>query len=134
MEAAPDSATGAIALRRPTNDAPAASAPVMSAAAVAHSPLRRNAGRTPLGRAAGGTSCTGGTWRGGAGSGCSAARTTSGVNGGWRKRTPVASKIALAIAAVPGTDDDSPAPRGGSPGRGMCSTSITGTWRKFRIG
>ena len=44
------------------------------------------------------------------GSGFSAARTTSGVNGGCRKRTPVASKIALAIAAVPGTDDDSPAP------------------------
>ncbi len=67
-------------------------------------------------------------------SGCSAARTTSAVNGGSRKRTPVASKIAFAIAAVPGTDDDSPTPSGGSPGRGIVTTSITGTSRKLRIG
>ena len=66
--------------------------------------------------------------------GFNAARTTSGVNGGARNRTPVASKIAFAIAAVPGTDDDSPAPSGGSPGRCMCITSITGTSRKLRIG
>jgi hypothetical protein len=64
----------------------------------------------------------------------SAARTTSGVNGGSRKRTPVASKIALAMAAVPGTDDDSPAPRMGSPWRGISTTSITGTSRRLRIG
>src|SRR5262249_54716758 len=37
----------------------------------------------------------------------------SGVNGGSRKRTPVASKIALAIAAALGTDADSPTPSGG---------------------
>jgi hypothetical protein len=67
-------------------------------------------------------------------SGFSAARTTSGVNGGCRKRTPVASKIALAIAAVPGTDEDSPAPKTGSPGRGGTTTSITGTCRKLRMG
>jgi hypothetical protein len=70
----------------------------------------------------------------GAGSGFKAARTSSGVNGGWRKRTPVASKIALAIAAVPGTDDDSPAPSGGSPGRGIVITSMTGTSRKLSSG
>jgi hypothetical protein len=56
------------------------------------------------------------------------------VNGGALKRTPVASKIAFAIAAVPGTDEDSPAPSDGSPGRGMCITSITGTSRKLMIG
>src|SRR5215468_1540824 len=37
----------------------------------------------------------------------------SGVNGGSRKRTPVASKIAFAIAAALGTDADSPTPSGG---------------------
>jgi hypothetical protein len=66
--------------------------------------------------------------------GFNAARTTSGVNGGWRKRTPVASKMAFAIAAVPGTEDDSPAPNGGSSGRGIVTTSITGTSRKLRMG
>ena len=40
-------------------------------------------------------------------------RMRSGVNGGLRKRTPVASKIALAIAAALGTDADSPTPSGG---------------------
>ena len=61
----------------------------------------------------------------------SAARTTSGVNGGSRNLTPVASKIALAIAAVPGTEADSPAPSGGSSGRAMVITSTTGTSRKL---
>ena len=51
----------------------------------------------------------------GAGSGFSAALIFSGVNGGSQNRTPVASKIAFAMAAVPGTEDDSPAPSGGSP-------------------
>src|SRR5436190_17720358 len=37
----------------------------------------------------------------------------SGVNGGSRKRTPVASKIAFAIAAALGTEADSPTPSGG---------------------
>src|SRR3569832_2521953 len=41
------------------------------------------------------------------------ARMRSGVNGGSRKRTPVASKIALAIAAALGTEADSPTPSGG---------------------
>ena len=71
---------------------------------------------------------------GGPGSGFSAARIVSGVNGGERKRTPVASKIALAMAAVPGTEADSPAPSIGSPGRGISSTSMTGTSRKLMIG
>jgi hypothetical protein len=35
------------------------------------------------------------------------------VNGNSRKRTPVASKMALAIAAALGTDADSPTPSGG---------------------
>jgi hypothetical protein len=70
----------------------------------------------------------------GAGKGFSAARTTSGVNGGLRKRTPVASKMALAMAAVPGTEADSPTPSAGSPGRGISSTSTTGTSRKLRMG
>jgi hypothetical protein len=64
----------------------------------------------------------------------SAARTSSGVNGGCRNRTPVASKMALAMAAVPGTDDDSPAPNAGSPGRGIVTTSTTGTSRNRRMG
>ncbi len=37
----------------------------------------------------------------------------SGVNGNSRKRTPVASKMALAIAAALGTEADSPTPSGG---------------------
>ena len=40
-------------------------------------------------------------------------RIRSGVNGSSRKRTPVASKIALAIAAALGTEADSPTPSGG---------------------
>src|SRR6266581_4332894 len=41
------------------------------------------------------------------------ARIRWGVNGKSRKRTPVASKMALAIAAALGTDADSPTPSGG---------------------
>ena len=41
------------------------------------------------------------------------ARMRSGVNGSSRKRTPVASKMALAIAAALGTEADSPTPSGG---------------------
>ena len=37
---------------------------------------------------------------GGAGSGLSAARTTSGVKGGWRKRTPVASRAVTIVTPV----------------------------------
>src|SRR6266852_2122279 len=40
-------------------------------------------------------------------------RIRSDVNGNSRKRTPVASKIALAIAAALGTEADSPTPSGG---------------------
>src|SRR3954451_9858265 len=56
------------------------------------------------------------TANGAAGSFCSPRnplRIRSGVNGGSRKRTPVASKIALAIAAALGTEADSPTPSGG---------------------
>src|SRR5690625_267376 len=48
-----------------------------------------------------------------AGCGCMAAIIFSAVNGAWRKRTPVASNKAFAIAAGPGTEADSPAPIGG---------------------
>jgi len=52
--------------------------------------------------------------------GCSSPRNPlrirSGVNGNSRKRTPVASKMALAIAAAIGRIDGSPAPVGGSSG------------------
>src|ERR1700680_1943940 len=41
------------------------------------------------------------------------ARMRSGVNGTSRNRTPVASKIALAIAAALGTEADSATPSGG---------------------
>src|SRR5690606_17514132 len=55
-----------------------------------------------------------------------AARTRSGVNGASRSRRPVASKIALAMAAGPGTDADSPDPNGGLPLGGISTTSISG--------
>ena len=43
--------------------------------------------------------------------------TRCGVNGTWRKRAPVASKMALAIAAVTGTIEGSPPPSGCISGR-----------------
>jgi hypothetical protein len=46
----------------------------------------------------------------------SAAFTRSGENGTRRMRTPVASKMAFAIAAATGRIDGSPAPVGGSSG------------------
>ena len=61
-------------------------------------------------------------------------RMRSGVNGGSRSRTPVASKIALAIAAALGTDADSPTPSGGWSWRGSISTSILGTSGKVMMG
>ena len=111
-----------------TPKAPTASEPALSQA------LRRRG----QGALAGGWGKAGAEAAAGGGGGrpavLSAARTTSGVKGGWRRRTPVASKIALAMAAVPGTEDDSPTPSGGWSGRGICMTSITGTSRKLRIG
>ena len=64
----------------------------------------------------------------------SAARTRSGVKGGSRRRTPVASKMALAMAAALGTEADSPEPKGGSSGRGISTTLMTGTSGKVRMG
>ena len=126
--------TGAIAARQPSAAAPRPNTAVVSAPAKAHQDRGRRCGSATVGAA--GLAVTGG-----AGSDASmplaafnAASTTSGVNGGCRRRTPVASKIALAIAAVPGTDADSPTPSAGSPGRGISSTSTTGTSRKFKIG
>src|SRR5207253_11281671 len=58
----------------------------------------------------------------------------SGVNGGSRKRTPVASKIAFAIAAALGTEADSPTPSGGWSWRGSINTSMAGMSGKVMIG
>jgi hypothetical protein len=57
------------------------------------------------------------------------------VNGARRMRTPVASKIALATAAVTGRVEPSPAPVGGWSGRSRITTSIfSGTSVMSRIG
>src|SRR6218665_2563345 len=127
-----------MAERQPSRPATTPRPPMKSAAPVAHRPLRRGH-RTLLAPAleAGGeegpatSPCPGG---GGSDPRFNSASTVSGVNGGDRKRTPAASKIAFATAAVPGTDDDSPAPRDGSPGRGACLVALTGTSRKLMIG
>src|SRR5262249_6835732 len=47
----------------------------------------------------------------------SAGFSLSGVSGAWRRRTPVASKTALARAAATGRIELSPAPAGGRSGR-----------------
>jgi hypothetical protein len=61
--------------------------------------------------------------------------TLSGVNGARRMRTPVASKMALAIAAATGRVDASPAPVLGSSGRLIITMSIcSGTCVMSRIG
>jgi hypothetical protein len=79
--------------------------------------------------------------RGGATSACTeypasarAARMRSGVKGGARIRTPVASKTAFAMAAAAGTAALSPTPSGGSPGRSTSSVSTSGTSGNRRIG
>ncbi len=61
-------------------------------------------------------------------------RMRSGVNGNSRKRTPVASKMALAIAAALGTDADSPTPSGGWSCRGSIRTSIFGMSGNLMMG
>ena len=55
------------------------------------------------------------------------ASTRAGVNGASRRRTPTASKIALAIAAAIGALDGSPPPRAGISGRLINTSSISGT-------
>jgi hypothetical protein len=77
---------------------------------------------------------TGGSAISGDGNGLSAARTFSGVSGNSRKRTPVASKIALVMAAALGTEADSPLPSGSSSWRGTSRTSMSGTSGNLRIG
>src|SRR4051812_9756202 len=54
----------------------------------------------------------------------SACFTRSGENGTRRMRTPVASKIALAMAAATGRIDGSPPPVGAISGRSINATSI----------
>src|ERR1700686_4157262 len=64
-----------------------------------------------------------------------AAFTRSGENGTRRSRTPVASKIALAIAAATGRLDGSPAPEGGISEWSISTTSIfSGVSLMSRIG
>ena len=62
------------------------------------------------------------------------ASTRSGVSGNSRKRTPVASKTALTIAAALGTEADSPAPIGGRCWRSISMTSIAGSSGKVSTG
>ncbi|MNH05305.1 hypothetical protein D3C79_646250 [compost metagenome] len=64
----------------------------------------------------------------------SASRTRSAVIGSSRKRMPVASNTALAMAAALGTEADSPLPIGGSCWRGSIITSMAGTSGNVRIG
>jgi hypothetical protein len=57
------------------------------------------------------------------------------VTGARRRRTPVASKIALAIAAAAGRIAASPAPYGGSSGRLINTMSIaSGASAMSRVG
>ena len=63
-----------------------------------------------------------------------AARTFSGVNGTGRIRTPVASQIALVMAAGIVVAHGSPAPQDTSPGMLIMSTSARGASGKRRIG
>ena len=63
-----------------------------------------------------------------------AAATRSAVIGKSRTRTPIASRTALAIAAVTGPCAASPAPIEGSSARWSTSTSTRGTSEKRRIG
>src|SRR6218665_317631 len=106
-----------MAARQPSRPAMTPRPPMKSAAPVAHRPLRRGhrALLTPALEAGGeegpATSpCTGG---GGSEPRFNSASTVSGVSGGERKRTPVASKIAFAIAAVPGPATHTPPPSEG---------------------
>src|SRR3981081_3359880 len=85
-----------------------------TAAALASAPLRPANGFFQLSVDAEGLGvANGNALRGACCSPCNPARIRSGVNGNSRNRPPVASKIALAIAAALGTDADSPTPSGG---------------------
>src|SRR5205809_7453937 len=65
---------------------------------------------------------------------CNPARIRCGVNGASRRRTPVASKIALAMAAPTGALDGSPPPRAGISGRLIKTISTSGTSANLIIG
>ena len=58
----------------------------------------------------------------------------SGVNGASRRRTPTASKIALAMAAAIGALEGSPPPRAGISGRLIKTISISGMSGNLRMG
>src|SRR5215510_4000830 len=62
------------------------------------------------------------------------ASTRFGVNGASRRRTPTASKIALAMAAAGGMVAPSPAPSGSISGRLMSTISRSGRSGNLRIG
>ena len=70
----------------------------------------------------------------GEGEGHSARAMLSGVKGQWRRRTPSASAMPLAMAPITGPMLASPAPSGGASGRAMISTATCGTSEKRRIG
>ena len=113
--------------------APMPIAAVQTAAIVAKMPARLAKGFSQM-RDGGGVAGAGKACGAAGTSPCNPFRIRSGVNGGSRKRTPVASKIAFAIAAALGTDADSPTPSGGWSGRGSSSTSILGTSGNGMIG
>src|SRR3954453_19559765 len=106
-------------------------AAVQTAAIVAKTPARLAKGFSQM---RDGDAGAGSAWGTEEVSPCNPLRMRSGVNGGSRKRTPLASKIALAIAAALGTEADSPTPSGGWSGRGSSNTSILGTSGKGMIG
>jgi hypothetical protein len=67
------------------------------------------------------------------GEAANASRTRSGVKGIVRIRTPVASKMALPMAAGTGQMAGSPAPSASSSGRSISATSMAGTSENVRM-
>src|SRR6202158_6510283 len=116
----------------------AAATPIAAAqraATVASAPRRLANGFCHLLLGAGGFGAANGTTLGAAAcSPCNPLRIRSGVRGNLRNRTPVASKMALAMAAALGTEADSPTPSGGWSCRGSISTSIFGTSGNLMMG
>src|ERR1700686_3196157 len=111
-------------------DRTAAATPIAAAqraATVASAPRRLANGFCHLLLGAGGFGAANGTTLGAAAcSPCNPLRIRSGVKGNSRNRTPVASKMALAMAAALGTEADSPTPSGGWSCRGSINKSILG--------
>src|SRR5258707_12632893 len=98
--------------RHGSRAAPMPTAAVQSAAIVVSAPLRFANGFQMPGEGGEMTAGAGNALGGVYFSPRNPFRIRSGVNGGSRSLTPVASKIALAIAAALGTEADSPTPSG----------------------